>query len=672
MDLISKKLIDLLLKIDKYNDGDYILEGLVIADALSCNSELLTAIESDETLSGAFVREMHGVKYLDSEKLSFYIKNKEFLPNSYTEFETMGLVDSNNKFIVDKEGNPNDVSLVWSYKDCILAGGQTKEEYDNSVTEVFYNEKLAISDIDRLLSPKVLSNMKRYDITGVSIVKDGFDIDNDNLIIKGNNLLALHSIYNVFKGKIKLIYIDIPYNTQTDSFKYNDSFTHSTWLTFIKNRLEVARELLKNDGSIFIQCDDNEMAYLKVLCDEIFGRDNFVNSICVQMSSLSGEKMAHVEKRFPKIKEYLLVYKKGAFKIKPVKVRKKKWDTEYNTFFKEITLDDYIKISENKLSEHDLLEINSKLSDSNVITLDDAFKLYNIKKNDRLAFCIENAYRIARSSNSNGLKKELDRLFDTTNGFNQTALIIKYKDGYSVCKTNYDRTTKDPRVQYVFAKDTLDVPVGDIWYDITTSGLHSEGGVSLPKGQKPEELLERIIECATEPKDIVLDFFLGSGTTCAVAHKMNRRYIGVEQMDYIEELAVSRLKNVINGDKTGVSSSVHWEGGGSFVYCELLKLNESYVNQIRGATSNNTLMDIYGDILKNAFLHYKYDINNLEEKEGAFSDKNIQEKKEFLMKILDKNMLYVNYCDMEDVDYKVKSIDKINSKLFYEGGNLIG
>ena len=143
-------------------------------------------------------------------------------------------------------------------------------------------------------------------------------------------------------------------------------------------------------------------------------------------------------------------------------------------------------------------------------------------------------------------------------------------------------------------------------------------------------------------------------------------------MDYIEELAVSRLKNVINGDKTGISSSVHWEGGGSFVYCELLKLNESYVNQIRGATSNNTLMDIYGDILKNAFLHYKYDINNLEEKEGAFSDKNIQDKKEFLMKILDKNMLYVNYCDMEDVDYKVKSIDKINSKLFYEGGNLIG
>jgi len=159
----------------------------------------------------------------------------------------------------------------------------TKE--DQKRDEIFWNEILAPDEISRLLDPKVFTNAKRIDAKGEHKF-DGFRIDEngdikDNLIIKGNNLLALHSLKKRFAGKVKLIYIDPPYNTrkEADEFKYNDRFNHSTWLTFMKNRLEVARELLMEDGAIFISIDDNEQAYLKILCDEIFGRENFIASM---------------------------------------------------------------------------------------------------------------------------------------------------------------------------------------------------------------------------------------------------------------------------------------------------------------------------------------------------------------------------------------------------------
>ena len=203
-----------------------------------------------------------------------------------------------------------EVVLDWPYKDCVLEGGQTKEDQKRS--EIFWNQTLAADEIDRLLEPKVLTNFKKYTKDGEQAVST-VSID-DNLIIKGNNLLALHSLKQQYGGKVKLIYIDPPYNTGNDSFGYNDSFNHSTWLTFMKNRLEVARELLHDDGVIFVQCDDNEQAYLQLLLNDIF-KNNYLNTVIVKAKSSSGASGGGEDKKLKKNTEYIHIYYKNSFSL---------------------------------------------------------------------------------------------------------------------------------------------------------------------------------------------------------------------------------------------------------------------------------------------------------------------------------------------------------------------
>src|SRR5699024_1925087 len=179
---------------------------------------------------------------------------------------------------------------------------------DKGKKEIYYHNVLAKREIDTLLVSKVLSNMKKYDTNGEHNIEE-FKED-DNLIIKGNNLLALHTLKEKYAGKVKLIYIDPPYNTGSDSFKYNDRFNHSTWLTFMKNRIEIAKSLMTNNGVIWIQLDDNEVAYAKVLCDEIFGVNNFVNLITIKTKT-AGVSGSSEGKSFIDSSEYLLVYTKN-------------------------------------------------------------------------------------------------------------------------------------------------------------------------------------------------------------------------------------------------------------------------------------------------------------------------------------------------------------------------
>jgi adenine-specific DNA-methyltransferase len=243
-----------------------------------------------------------------------------------------------------------EVSLVWPYKDCVLEGGQTKEEEKRK--EIFFNEILAQDEIDQLFDPKVLTNWKRYSpdgeqkVTGIKRDENGIILE--NLIIKGNNLLVLHTLKTQFRGMVKLIYIDPPYNTGSDSFGYNNNFNHSSWLTFMKSRLEISKELLRKDGAIVIHCDFVED---KVLMDEIFGRDNFVNSIAIRDSHPSGLKLSARDKTIVKTKSTILVYKNGnEIKINPVYQRRHEWDKHFNAFIniekkdrKRISLSEYIK-----------------------------------------------------------------------------------------------------------------------------------------------------------------------------------------------------------------------------------------------------------------------------------------------------------------------------------------
>lgn len=253
--------------------------------ARKLDEDIINKLLQDSETKNHFFKNISGNYNFLFDKFERFI-NSELLDNSYTSFKNRIGLTVDNKFIKDS----NDIVLNFPFKDCYLEGGQTKDDGEEIYyyrdkseiksskrkrKEIFFNQYIAYDEIDSLLNKKAFCNFKRYTKNGIEQVtcfnRDENGIIKDNLIIKGNNLLALHSLYSEFKGKVKLIYIDPPYNTGNDTFSYNDNFNHSTWLTFMKNRLEIAREFLREDGVIFVQCDDNEQAYLKVLMDEIFG-----------------------------------------------------------------------------------------------------------------------------------------------------------------------------------------------------------------------------------------------------------------------------------------------------------------------------------------------------------------------------------------------------------------
>ena len=270
----------------KYSSADgKLLRNLVLENAEKMDKNLLSVLIKNEETRKAYFTEVDGIQVFDKVKFSWIIQNKEFLPDSYTRYKNkIGLTNSRGEFI----STGNDVELVFPYKDCILEGGQTKEDQKNN--EIFYNETLAPDQVSNLLAPKAFCNAKKYDKEGVHEVTE--ISDEDNLIIRGNNLLALSSLLEKYRGKVKCCYIDPPYNTGSDSFGYNDRFNHSTWLTFMKNRLELAKKLLKKDGVIFVSLDDKENHYCKLLMDGIFGRENFIADICHKSrGSISNDKI---------------------------------------------------------------------------------------------------------------------------------------------------------------------------------------------------------------------------------------------------------------------------------------------------------------------------------------------------------------------------------------------
>jgi adenine-specific DNA-methyltransferase len=657
MENLLEDLKNLLKKDRRLISDDEILKNKVIELALKLDRDLIKLLLSEEKMKKTFFIDIEGTLIFDKDKFIKFVSNKQFLPDSYTAFKNkIGLIDEKGEFISEKK----EVVLSWPYKDCVLEGGMTKE--DQKRDEIFWNEILAPDQITRLLDPKVFTNAKRIDKDGEHKF-DGFRTDEkgdikDNLIIKGNNLLVLHSIKKRFAGKVKLIYIDPPYNTGNDSFKYNDSFNHSTYLVFMKNRLEIAHELLRDDGIVFVQCDDNEQAYLKVLMDEIFNRENFIVCIAVRSSTPSGIKTAHKQKTIIKQKDYILVFAKNKSKVsfKPQYKKATEWDIHYSVWIEKGS--DGIKLRKlvDKLREEGILDKNQTLRDVNINDK-------NFKK-----FYLENAEKIARwTSHKN---KEIMELCTT-----------KYKDKLYVTKDENGKETiylnkqvlqpLSYSINYVYNEkrfiEDISFLVCDFWEDIDFQNTQNEGGVSLPTGKKPEFLIFRIIDMTTEPGDLILDFFAGSGTTCAVAHKMGRQCIGIEQLDDQMDKCLTRLNNVINGDLSGISKAVGWKGGGDFVYLELMKWNESFAEKIKEAKTKDELKKLWETMKEKAFLSYKIDVKTIDEHAKDFDDLSIEDQKKFLLECLDKNHLYVNYSEIDDEEYGVSEEDKKLNREFYNG-----
>lgn len=649
---------------DKYvSDDGKLLKAKVYNDVITMNKDLLSILLSNEKVKDAFFENINEVLIFDKQKFAWFIESKEFLPNSYTSFT--------NKIGLTKDGSfinkVNDVVLDFPYKDCVLEGGQSSDEQKRN--EIFYNEIIASDEISRMLAPKVFTNSKRYSKDGI---EDNIIFNNDdNLIIKGNNLIVLSSLLKRYECKIKCIYIDPPYNTGNDSFNYNDSFNHSTWLTFMKNRLELSKRLLRDDGVIFVQCDDNEQAYLKVLMDEVFGRGNFVNNIAVKMSEPSGIKMSHASRRLPKLKEYVLMYKKDNITLNEVKIPKAEWDNEYKTVITNVNKEeiDFIKqvYKNEKRTEDNIKQVNIILDKAEYMSINALYDELEAKtKKDRVNVNFENAYRIFRTTALGGGTTEAINKSRINNCKNIFFTHITSQNKMYIIKGDYDISMRKPRIQVLFADEYLEYNPCDFWVDIKTTGLDNEGtDNSFKNGKKPEQLIERLLKLATNKSDLILDFHLGSGTTAAVAHKMGRRYIGIEQMDYIEDISVARLTKVIDGEQGGISKALDWNGGGSFVYCELLENANVLIKKVQSATDEN-IANIKADIYKDERILSYITQKELEDCDLDFNDLSLDEKKQALIRIIDKNKLYVNYSDLEDETFNVNESDKLFTKSFYQ------
>ena len=652
-------------------DSGELKKWVVIHKAQNYDAELIGLLLDDKELKEKFFLDIKGVLVFNQSLLIQFLEQKNYLNDSYTSYKNKVGLNIDGKYLKQR----NEVTLVWPFKDCVLEGGQSNEE--DKREEIFFNETLAQDEITQLLEPKVLTNAKRFNDKGEKTLtkfnrnSEGRIID--NLIIKGNNLLTLHTLKEEFANQIKLIYIDPPYNTGNDSFKYNDTFNRSTWLTFMRNRLFAAKELLTNDGLICVQCDDNENAYLKILLDEIF-ENGFLNNVAVKMSEASGVKMNHAKSRFPKLKEYILIYKMPAFKgfVTVDKYEQKEWDSENNIFLANLTKEEREQLIELEAKEvnddEDVISANKILKKVKKISLSKKLKEIELENEDEINnWLFENSYRIIKTAGSSSLAtlvKALDSVptQDIASAVSKKGILFFYI-------TDFNRETKQPRLQVIFADSNIYKNPCDFWQDIKTTGaISDEGNVKLSNGKKPEKILYRLIKMTTHPSDIVLDYHLGSGTTAAVAHKMKRQYIGAEQLDYGENDSVIRLKNVINGDNTGCSTyeDVNWTGGGEFVYLELKKSNQNFIERIESAKDKKTVLAIWEEMKLKSFLNYNVDLQKQEEHIEEFKALSLAEQKKHLIELLDKNQLYVNLSSLNDKDFAVSAEEKKTTQDFYQ------
>lgn len=667
-------------------DGTF-LRNAVYEAAMQMDKDLIHLLVSNNETKSRFFTEVDGILVFDKVRFAWVINNREFLPNSYTRFKNkIGLSDENNDMIVTS----GKVDLVFPYKDCILEGGQTKE--DQKRFEIFYNEILAPDEVDRLLYPKVMTGAKKYvydgevDLAGnpiegterIATTNATSFSDEDNLIIKGNNLLALSCLLKRYEGKIKCIYIDPPYNTGSDSFGYNDNFNHSTWLVFMKNRLMMAHRLLRPDGVIYIQCDDNEQAYLKVLMDGIFGESNFISTIAYQRSGVAG--LGQGGSFVVNVTEYITVFAKNkslfsAHDMETAVPLEKKHMQRYNSILRNTGEKELYRTFTSKstgekikIYKHKNYEIES-ISLKNFSKREEEIREIYDKNYDYI-------FRLNVPQDENTFQWNIINSFNDDELYSVEYLVSRGKSkGKFVTNYYYKRqlfawlnTNREAVEKGIKLKALKTNKMSDFWThgEIPKADLANEGGVKLKRGKKPEQLLKRIISISTEEKDIVLDFFLGSGTTAAVAHKMNRRYIGIEQLDYGNNDSVARLENVIKGDRSGISNIVGWHGGGSFVYCELAKLNQNFVDEIQVASETTALKDIYSRMVKSGFISCKVNPTDIDTAASDFESLSLDEQKRFLMELLDKNLLYVNYCDMEDEDFCISMEDKAFTRSFYK------
>jgi adenine-specific DNA-methyltransferase len=631
-------------------DNGELKKWVVIDRARNYDEALIELLLENDVLKEKFFVKVKDVLVFKQDLFIQFLEQKNYLNDSYTKFKNKIGLTIDGKFLKQR----NEVALVWPFKDCILEGGQTKEEQKRS--EIFFNEILAQDEITQLLEPKVLTNAKRIDKDGEHPF-DGFKRDaelnrkrglpedtiTDNLIIKGNNLLALHSLKKEFAGKVKLIYIDPPYNTGGDAniFTYNNTFNHSTWLTFMLNRLTIAKEFLRNDGFIAIAIDHYELGYLITLADEIYGRDNRLGIITI-INNPMGRNQA---KYFSTINDFMLIYSKN----------------------------------------HEFAQFN------NIILNEDFLKTFD--KEDELGkYKLQNFIRLGGGDDNLRVNKESFWYpIYVSQDLNEITLTKKenYLEVYPITSTGQERTWKLSKKstekilhELVAERDSNGVikimekyrvekgqKVPTVWSDKKYNSNHN--GIRLLEkiiGNKnfsfPKSLYTVLdtIKLLTGPNDIVMDFHAGSGTTGHAVLQLNKEDGGIRQFILVEQLSEhinvcnKRIQKILELNNSKFS----------FIYLELKKYNETFMNQIEEAKDTRTLLQIWEHMKDKSFFKYNIDLQKFHENIEDFKQLEFAKQKEILCELLDKNQMYVNLSSLYDSDFECTEDEKLVTTYFYQ------
>jgi len=643
----NQKLINLLKKDAHFVDKEgNLIKSVIINSAIKIDKEFISLLIKDKEVKDSFFEKIEDLWIFNINKFVDYVQDKNVFSNSVTKFEAQIGLNIDNKFL----GERGEVSLVWPFKDCVLEGGMTKE--DQKRDEIFFNEILAKDEIDRLEEPKVLTNFKKYIAKGEEKVKDFARDENgtikDNLIIKGNNLLALHSLKKEFAGKIKLIYIDPPYNTggATEIFTYNNNFKHSTWLTFIKNRLDIAKELLQEDGFIAITIDHAELFYLGALADEIFGRENRIGIVTIVIK----EGGRNLSKGFAPTNEYMLVYKKNNGEIRNVIINKELEEQ----FDKE---DDKGKYKEKKfIRDFDPTRTRHTRpkqwypiyvsADLTKITIDKKGGYHEVwpisSTNREMVWDTQPDTFMQLVNNGEIIAKKIDGKVN----------ILKKQRMYQVIKTHWAGSKYD---SVAHGTKLLKKLMGDKIFSY------------------PKSLYSVIdtLKITTSGSDIILDFFAGSGTTGHATLELNkedggnRQFILVEQLDTHMDVIKKRIQKVmeLNSKEKNLNN---YNKDEHFVYGELLKYNEEAIDKIQDAKDIKALLKIWEEMCDKYFLNYDVDIKKFNDNKKDFESLTLKQQKEVLMAMLNKNQLYVNLSEIEDKQFNVSKEEKELNKKFYK------
>lgn len=617
-------------------DNGELKKWVVLNKAQNFDEELIGLLLDNAELKDKFFVSVKGSLIFNQNLFVQFLEQKNYLNDSYTQYKNKVGLTIDGKYLKQR----NEIALVWPFKDCILEGGQSQEE--DKREEIFFNEILAQDEITQLLEPKVLTNAKRINKEGEKPL-DQFKRNiegtiTDNLIIKGNNLLALHTLKEEFAGKVKLIYIDPPYNTGGlgDTFTYNNNFKRSTWLTFMYNRLAAAKDLLGKDGVLIVAIDENEQPHLGVMLKEFF-HDYEIHCVTIVHNprGVQGTNFSYTH-------EYaFFVVPKGKKLIGNRIIDEDEIDfSNLRNWGGESLRSDakncfYPIVVNPKNSE--IIEFGDVCEDDfhpgkREIVKDGKVYIYPIDNSN-----VERKWRYARQS-----VEEIKGLLRARKKGSQWDIEIGKNFG------QYKTVWIDPKYD------------ANEYGTKIVSKLVPENKFSFPKS------LYNVKDCVyavvgNDKNAIVLDYHAGSGTTAHAVLELNkedggaRKFILCEQMNYVETVTSKRVQKVIEQN-----------GSDDFVYFEIKKYNQTFIERIEEAKDTKALLEIWEQVKAKSFLNYNVDIKKQDENLEEFKVLNLEEQKQHLCELLDKNQLYVNRSSLSDADFACSEEEKKATIDFYQ------